>query len=295
MALFEVDLDGARIGVEQDARGGISIYALDAAARFSETGFRSVSPMRGPILLGSTPQESALDLIRKTLSKEKKNQRPQSIYEYDPKTGQFERAARVQGAVTTPGTRIAWSNPQEWLDGLSAIERRAISSTRHRQVDDHWKALADNLDILREASADQRNALIEIRDQVREKRKKRPEGLDEFTQDVLVPIADAAHNRMRALDQQAGTWRDPNEGRRQPQQTEEEQATPANAGVSASRPREVTIKDVPPFIVNRTKVTVKQMWDEGMREAEVPAKEALKDINREIAAMNKLLKCVRGD
>ena len=40
---------------------------------------------------------------------------------------------------------------------------------------------------------------------------------------------------------------------------------------------------------------VKQMWDDGMREAEVPAKQALKDINREISAMNKLLKCVRGD
>lgn len=428
-ALFEVELDGARIGVEQEARGSIAIHALDDRARFSETGYRSISPMRGPILLGSTPQESALDLIRKTLSKEKKNQPPQSIYEYDPNTGRFERAARAQGAVTTPGTRVAWSTPQEWLDGLDAIERRAISSTRHRQVDDHWKALADNLDVLRKAGPDQRNALIEIRDQVSEKRKRRPEGLDEFTQEILVPITDAAHNRMRALDQQAGTWRDPNKGRRA-QRAESEaaeplkewqmeipteglpltddqlagkggayeglpglvaseavnaitqtqrmnggrlyayvlpaaggrngrvrlfpddqtppapwqllsgeglahgamtreqlvsklrewlrsapiigeapadspppqgrrpnatQQTPANAGVSASGPRAVTIKDVPPFIVNRTKVTVKQMWDEGMREAEVPAKEALKDINREIAAMNKLRKCVEGD
>jgi hypothetical protein len=56
----------------------------------------------------------------------------------------------------------------------------------------------------------------------------------------------------------------------------------------------VRIKDVPPAVVKRARVKVKQMWDEGIREAEVSAKEALDDVNREIAAMKKLADCVRG-
>ena len=289
-SLFEVELDGARIGVEQGARGSIEIHALDDKARFSESGFRSISPMRGPILLGATPQESALDLIRKNQSQGGKSQAPQSIYEYDPETGDFEKAARTQGTITTPGTRIAWSTPQEWLDGLSALHRRAASSTKYRQLDDHWRALAENIGILSNAPESQRNALIGVGEEAREKRSPLPDKA--FT----VPIMDAVHNRLRALAQEAGTWADPNEGRRKPRAQGAEAATneaPAPAGVSASGPREVTIKDVPPFVKNRAKVTVKQMWDDGIREAEVSAKDALKDIDREIAAMKKLLACVR--
>lgn len=68
---------------------------------------------------------------------------------------------------------------------------------------------------------------------------------------------------------------------------------PAPAGVSASEPP--SIEHVPPALLNRIKVSVEQFHEgEGLKTVEVPAKEALADLDAEISAMKKLLECVGG-
>lgn len=67
---------------------------------------------------------------------------------------------------------------------------------------------------------------------------------------------------------------------------------PDKSKKTEERPKR-TIKDVPPIFVNRARVKVDQRFEgEGVKKVEMSAAEALKDLNREIAAFKKLLKCV---
>jgi hypothetical protein len=108
-SLFEVELDGARIGVEQGREGSIAIFALDKNAKFSPSGFFSLMPMNGPIVPGMTPQESALEHIKAGIAK-RKPESPKTIYKYDPEEGDFEvveTGAAAPAVVETPKTNVA--------------------------------------------------------------------------------------------------------------------------------------------------------------------------------------------
>jgi hypothetical protein len=55
-----------------------------------------------------------------------------------------------------------------------------------------------------------------------------------------------------------------------------------------------TLDDVPPALLKKVRVTVDQLHGGEVKQVEVSAQDALKDLDDEIAAYEKLLTCVRG-
>jgi len=62
----------------------------------------------------------------------------------------------------------------------------------------------------------------------------------------------------------------------------------------APTPKKQTLNDVPPALLKKVKVTVEQLHGGEVKQVEVSAQAALKDLDEEIAAYEKLLACVRG-
>jgi hypothetical protein len=62
----------------------------------------------------------------------------------------------------------------------------------------------------------------------------------------------------------------------------------------AAAPKVLTIDDVPPAVLKRVTVTVEQLHGNEVKAVEVSALEAIKDLDEEISAYQKLLDCVRG-
>lgn len=66
------------------------------------------------------------------------------------------------------------------------------------------------------------------------------------------------------------------------------------APAAAPAPKALTIDDVPPAVLKRVTVTVEQLHGNEVKAVEVSAMEAIKDLDEEISAYQKLLDCVRG-
>ena len=67
---------------------------------------------------------------------------------YDVVLYRTQRARTQRVAITTPGTRINWSNLNEWMSAWNRIDARAASSKRHAQRAAHVAALASNMDVV---------------------------------------------------------------------------------------------------------------------------------------------------
>lgn len=240
--------------------------------------------------------------------------------------------AAKEESVTTPRTRLKWKTLTEWNEAFSELERRHndhISRKSYEDIDAHWVALHDNSDLV-DASTDE--AALQL---LHERAKKLARNVNKSKKELAARLIDLAHNRLRQLQQERGTWVDPNKAKREekagaapramdyegrpvdgnrqqardqvidkPTQTIE--TTEPDLATQAEQPAPATPAETPvdyaalmtqvsPALLRRIRVQVDQMVEsEGVKRVEVSAADALKDIRRETAAFQKLLKCVGG-
>jgi hypothetical protein len=60
----------------------------------------------------------------------------------------------IGGPITTPGTRVEWSNVKEWLDRANEIGNRRSSAAQHKAAAEHFEELARNIERIVKASED---------------------------------------------------------------------------------------------------------------------------------------------
>ena len=73
------------------------------------------------------------------------------------------------------------------------------------------------------------------------------------------------------------------------------QKVPAIEPLTPDQAREaITIDDIPPAMAKKLKVQMEQLVGDEVQTVEVPAIEAMRDIDDEISAYQKLIECVRG-